>query len=477
MWYSGRRDKPIAYRAKPLACALLMVCAQQIALADSPVQVVGYALKNNLEIASAQAGLEASAFDKSVSITEFLPDLTASANTSWNESSTVNEPGPDIDNQYNQNGYQLTLTQTVLDLGRLFRFSQARQDYSIEQLKFEQTRQQIIAKTFSSYVEVLKLYARLNTTKLEQESSIARLDQIRKNVNAGNTARSALYEAQAKLSSVETSLVDLNNRIAIALKKLQKESGYYARPSFDIEASMAVEPIDATMQSMMQDQLQEKNLEILIAKQSLDKSKSALNEKRSSFAPTISADINYSFTDTNNASANTPPATGESDSTSYRLSINLPLFKGGERFFDIGKAKLLTEKSQIDMDNTSQEALLTLNELVLNINANANSIEHLKVGVQANYQSYRGQKRAYELGTRTLSDVLAAEKLLYDSLRDFMDLKYDYINNLVELQGALGTLELETINAISGNMSPRDPRERRRELQSLLARLNLEVIE
>ena len=164
-------------------------------MADSPVQVVGYALKNNLEIASAQAGLEASAFDKSASITEFFPDLTASANTSWNESSTVNDPGADIDNQYNQNGYQLTLTQTVFDIGRLFRFSQARQDYSIEQLKFEQTRQQIIAKTFSSYVEVLKLYARLDTTKLEQESSVARLDQIRKNVNAGNTARSRQRES------------------------------------------------------------------------------------------------------------------------------------------------------------------------------------------------------------------------------------------------------------------------------------------
>ncbi len=465
MCKAGRLHKRDYLRASIFAFAMLP-CALH---ADSPSQVVEHALLHNLEIASAQASMQASSFDKSISITEFLPEISASANTSWNESNTKNEPGPDIENQYNENGYRLTLTQTLIDLGRLFRFSQANKDYGIERLKYEQTRQDIISKTISSYIEVLKLYARKHTTDLERESSEAQVEQLRKNVEAGNTARSSLYEAQAKLSRVLSSLVDLETRISVALQRLSKDSGYRAWPSFDIQPDMEIRSIDATMESIYLDQLQAQNFDVLIARENLDKRKSSLNEKRSSFAPTVTADINYSFTDTNNASANAPPATGESDSTSYRLSVNLPLFKGGERFFDIGKAKHLTDKSQIDLDNALQDASLELQELVLNINAGANRVEILKTSIVANYESYRGQKRAYELGTRTLSDLLSAEQLLYDSVRDYFDTKYDYVNDLIELRALLGTLSQEVIDTISGKMIERNPRERRSNLEDLLA--------
>ncbi|WP_197474013.1 TolC family protein, partial [Oleiphilus sp. HI0066] len=111
----------------------------QQSYADSLASVVEQAINNNLEIASAQAGLEASEYDKSISLTEFFPSLSASANTTWNESDTEQDPGPDIENEYNEHGYQITLNQRLFDLGRLFRYSQARQEYTIEQLKFEQT--------------------------------------------------------------------------------------------------------------------------------------------------------------------------------------------------------------------------------------------------------------------------------------------------------------------------------------------------
>jgi len=448
--------------------ALLIALSVPAAYADTPTIAVAQALENNLEIASARAGMEASSFDKSISATEFFPDLTASANTTWNESTTEQSPGPDIKNSYNEHGYRLTLSQTLFDLGRLFRFTQARKDYSIEQLKFESTRQKVISNTFSHYIEVLKLYARQKTTRLELASAQARLHQITRNVDAGNTARSSLYEAEAKTNSVQTALIDIDKKIHIALNKLAKESGYRAHPSYDIDPAMPIEPIGAVAQSILEDQLREQNLDILIAKQSLERSKSSLNEKRSKFSPTISADINYAFSDTNDAAAKTPPATGDSDSTSYRLSLTLPLFNGGERFYEIGKVKSLTNKSQIDLDNALQDAHITLQELVLNVNADARSVEMLKSNIIANHKSYAGQKKAYELGTRTLSDVLSAEKLLYDSLRTYFDTLYDYLKNVIEMKSTLGALALSDIDQISRVMRMQDPRTNERDLDTVL---------
>lgn len=442
------------------------------ALADSPSHAVEIALENNFDIASAKVNLEANAYDKYISASEFLPSLSASANTTWNKSTTEQSPDADIKNSYNEHGYRLTLSQKLFDLGRLFRFSQARKTYSIEELRFENTRQKVISTAFTSYIEALKLYARKHTTQLELDSAFARLDQVTKNVNAGNTARSSLFEAQAKASRVHTSLIDIELKLQVALNELAKESGYRVHPSYDIDPAMKIETIDATAQSLFESEMQKQNLDILIARHSLEKSKSELSEKRAGFAPTISADINYAFSDTNNAASKTPPATGDSDSTSYRVTLNLPIFSGGERIFSARKAKLLTNKAQIDLDNEVASAHLALQELVLSINADARSIEMLKASIIANNKSFVGQKKAYDLGTRTLSDVLSAEKLLYDSVRSYFDTLYDYVNNLIEVQALLGALNLDTIKQVNAGMRVRDPKATRFELKELLAAIS-----
>ncbi|MCH2159052.1 MAG: TolC family protein [Oleiphilaceae bacterium] len=439
----------------------------QQSYADSLASVVEQAINNNLEIASAQAGLEASEYDKSISLTEFFPSLSASANTTWNESDTEQDPGPDIENEYNEHGYQITLNQRLFDLGRLFRYSQARQEYTIEQLKFEQTRQEIISSAFNNYLEILQLYTRRLATEHELDSSNALLQQVSKNVEAGNTARSSLYEAQAKVGSVSTLLVDLQKRIDIAIAKLQKDAGYRASPTYDIDPSILIGEIDQATLSIYLNQLRDSNFDILIAYQTLQKSKSSLSETRSKFSPTISADINYSYTDTNNASSTVLPATGDSDNTSYRVTLNLPILIGGERFFEAKKAKHLVQQSQLDFDNTYQQAELDLKQAVLEVNANVKSAILLKQNVQANKESFKGQKRAYELGERTLSDVLSAEKLLFDSLRAFFDTQYNYLKNVVEIQSLLGNLSLKMVANISARMRQYDWRQRP-ELDSLI---------
>ena len=51
----------------------------------------------------------------------------------------------------------------------------------------------------------------------------------------------------------------------------------------------------------------------------------------------------------------------------------------------------------------------------------------------------------FEVGTRTAVDVIAAERVLSQSKRDYARAKYDYIQNSLLLKQAAGTLSQEDL--------------------------------
>jgi outer membrane protein TolC len=448
------RAKASLHRLKACALVCLLLPSAPQAFAVTLLETVQVALSNNLDIASARTSLEISEYDTKISRASYLPTLSASANTAWNEFNTGNTPGPDTENTYNENGYKLSFSQSLIDLGKAYRMSQARQEYSIEKLRLQRTEQQVIADVLDAYIEVLKILASERTTRLELESAEAREKQLQKNYDRGNIAKSSLYEAQAKTFQVKNNLVNSQRDLSIALDALMTIAQQTLNPSFDVDPSQVINMLTREETEAYEQALLAQNLDILIARSTQQKSNSVIREKRSAFAPSLSANINHNVTDSNNSSSNIAPANGDTESTVYSLDLSVPIFSGGENYYQLSKAKSEVRKAQIDLDNAVSTAQKDLAKTIYNINANAESTLNQKRIITANAASYRGLKKAYDTGTRTLSDVLSAEKLLFDSIRTYFSTYYSYLSNLAQLNRLQATLNVETIAEVSASMTP-----------------------
>ena len=55
----------------------------------------------------------------------------------------------------------------------------------------------------------------------------------------------------------------------------------------------------------------------------------------------------------------------------------------------------------------------------------------------------------YEVGTKTALDVLTARQQLIQAQTQFAQAKYGYLNNIVSLRSAAGTLDRATITMIN----------------------------
>ncbi|MGL5499953.1 MAG: TolC family protein, partial [Plesiomonas shigelloides] len=108
-------------------------------------------------------------------------------------------------------------------------------------------------------------------------------------------------------------------------------------------------------------------------------------------------------------------------------------------------------------------------EIQKNVRAAHNNIVASISSIKANEQAVVSAKSAldateagYEVGTRTIVDVLNSTRSLYNTNRQLANARYDYLINTLNLQGAVGVLNENNIlvlNKVLNTPSPIIPEE------------------
>ncbi len=149
----------------------------------------------------------------------------------------------------------------------------------------------------------------------------------------------------------------------------------------------------------------------------------------------------------------TQPQQGDSNSTSVGLNLNVPIFSGGSDYYGYQKSSTAIERTELLYQDSLFTTRNSVNTSVLNINDFSRAISSYENIIRANYASYKGIQRAYQLGTRTITDLLAAESKLFSALRDYESARYDYIIESINLEQIKGMLSVQSIESIMQLMS------------------------
>ncbi|WP_255526668.1 TolC family protein [Photobacterium sp. BZF1] len=446
------------WQSKRSASALVAACTS--VTLGLPVQatdllnVVDVALQRNLSLSSAETNLAATEYELDINRGNFLPSLNVSANTNWNDGSTHKYSGPNDRNSYNNHGVNVTLTQSLFDLGDIYSYGSTQTDIDIEALRTEQTRQQIIREAATAYFEYLKNQAQIRATQAELESSEARLTLISRNIELGNVAGTERYEVLAQKERTADSLRTLRKDQRIILNDLANILQQPLKPDFDLQSSIQFEAISSARQNELNSIMYTSDLSLLIAKQEVNKSRQVLRETGSTFAPSLKGSIGYTYDNTNDASAKIYPDKGVTEETVYTLTLDVPILNGGRDYYRYQQNKVDIDRTEIDLQNSKNLSQQQFDEFIYNINDFSASLTSLTTIIQANYASYIGIQKAHKLGTRTITDLLSAESKLYGSIRNYENARYDYVINLIQLNERIGNLNMATVGKIAEQMSP-----------------------
>ncbi|MUK38700.1 TolC family protein [Aliivibrio fischeri] len=407
--------------------------------------LINEALENNYQIINSKYEVLSSEFDRDISSAFFYPTINASANTTWNDTK-VRSQAPS-DSEYNSYGYRLSVSQTILDMSKIRSYQESGIDLQINKLKHDKLVNDIIIQVVDNYFSYLKYHSQKKATDAQYRSSEARFKQISRNNELGNLPKTDVYEARAQKESTSKKQADIEKRIKLALLQLQSTTQTAIRPSYDVRLNNTYTEIDYYEKSTLEKNLIESNYEITIAKSNLDKSKRALTQSRSDFYPTLSASANYEYTDSNFDSSKT-------DDTTYALTLDIPIINGGSDYYDYQKSKTRINQFASQYDQAINDNQVNFEELIYSINTNVESLSILRTVIFSNYLVYKGNQKAYKLGTKTLTDLLNSESDLYDNIREYHSNQYDYIINMTKLYALFGAIDLVTLEEISNRMEP-----------------------
>ncbi|MBC8948108.1 MULTISPECIES: outer membrane channel protein TolC [Xenorhabdus] len=396
------------------------------------LQIYQQAKETNPELLKAQADRNSVVEKINQARSTLLPQLGLSAEVNYGkgfrDSRNSESHGTDAG---------LQLTQTIFDMAKWNRLSQAEKDAGIEDIKFQAAQQQLILNTAQAYFDVLNKIDTLTFTEAQKASLYRQLDQTTQRFNVGLVAITDVQNARAQYDSILATEVSDRNNLENALEKLRMITGAY----YPQLAALNIDQFKTKQPELADKVLKEaetRNLNLLSARLMQDLRREQIKEMQTGYMPTVNLSAGTSIS--NNHIRGNKRADEYRGGNSVKLSLNLPLFSGGATYSQVEQAKYNFVSASQDLENTYRKVTQEVHSSTNNIAAAISSVEANKQAVLSAQSSLDSMEAGYQVGTRTIVDVLDSTTKLYRAKQDLSKARYDYLLSLLQNKQARGVL-------------------------------------
>lgn len=430
----------------PLLIGLSLAGFSTMSQAENLLQVYKQARDSNPDLRKAAADRDA-AYEKINEVrSPLLPQLGLSAGYTHANGFRDASNSPDS----NATSGSLKLTQTIFDMSKWRALTLQEKAAGIQDVTFQTSEQQLILNTATAYFNVLRAIDSLSYTEAQKQSVYRQLDQTTQRFNVGLVAITDVQNARASYDTVLAAEVAARNNLDNALESLRQITGVY----YPELASLNAERLKTQRPDAVNNLLKEaekRNLSLLSARLSQDLAREQIKSAETGYMPTVDLTASSSITNTR-YSGGTPSSqqvNNDSGQNQIGVQFSLPLYSGGATNSAVKQAQYNFVGASELLESAHRNMVQTLRSSFNNISASISSINAYQQVVISNQSSLDAMEAGYQVGTRTILDVLTATTNLYQSKQQLADARYNYLINQLNIKSALGTLNMNDLMALN----------------------------
>ncbi len=399
-----------------------------------------------------------------ISVAAILPNINLTANPSVQrigyagsnyQSVTEASSASIFPRNLTQRGYtmNLNLTQTVFNFAQ---FSTVAQQVSLSKgadATLNAALQNLMIRVASAYFAVLKDEDNLSYAEASKLAYAEQLDQINQQYKVGLKTITDVYTAQASYDSAVATYIAAQTTLANDRENLRVITGvYYPRLSSLSDDFPLVRPNPANVEEWVKKAL-EQNWSIKASRYSLNAAKQVIRVEEAGHLPTINVQTTFSRQLTDNIDKYTTFSVrngpGTTSDRSLALNLNFPIFSGGGVVAQTNQAVYNYRVAQQQLEETTRTTVNTTRQSYLSIVAGISQITADKQAIKSSISSLQGLEASYRVGTETLVDVLNQQQKVYQAQTQYATDRYAFVNNLLALKQAAGTLSFDDLRAIN----------------------------
>lgn len=424
----------------PLFIGMALGSFSSLAAADDLAQVYNQAKENDPQLLRAAATKDAAFEAVNSSQSSLLPqiDLTAGYNILRSDNDTRDNDRLTAGINLSQELYQQS-SWVSLDIAEKSA-RQADSAYAAEQ-------QGVILRVAQAYFDVLRANDNLEFVRAEKAAVARQLEQTKQRFDVGLSAITDVHDAQAQYDSVLANEVLTENQLVNSYEDLRVITGQgHTHLSVLDTKRFSASPSEQSSDSLIEE-AQEKNLSLLAARISADAAKDNISLASSGHMPSLTFDAGYNYTD----QSGTKNGFNDDSYGDINAGINLyiPLYTGGNTSSLTSQAEFQYVAASQELEATYRDVTKNVRAFNNNINASIGALKAYEQTVISAQSALEATEAGFDVGTRTIVDVLDSTRRLYDANRNLANARYDYIISVLQLKQAVGTLSEQDIMDIN----------------------------
>lgn len=407
----------------------------------------------------AEAKRNATLKNKPIGLSRLLPSVSLYGD--FRQYHTITGKSPitaqaNTDNKYWFAYYNLRLTQPLFHYDSWVQFWQADHQISQVQAELEAEYQNLAVRVAKAYFEVLFAEENVEFTQVELRSLELQMIQVKERLAVGFATVVDQDEVQARYDKVTADLILADQQLNDAREALREIIGNVDIALVRVPDELPLlkpEPADV---EVWRKTAQQSNLKIIAATSQAEVAKENIDLNFAGHLPTLDLVAVKGQYDNNR------PNGVAYDEANIGVALNLPIYSGGGVNARTEQARDAYEQALHEVDRQRRAAERQVKDAFRGVLAAMGRVEALKTALKSGQSAMDASQMGYQVGTRTVVDVLIEQSRFFGIRKDYAKSRYDYLLNGLLLKQAAGTLtgaDIADVNRLilKGRANPAPP--------------------
>ncbi len=407
------------------------------------------AVQNDPQIMQAKARYDIARESENIAFSSLLPQVNFTAGYTMADNESLTATGI-VDTDSDTFTYGVGLSQTIFSMGTWYSLDASEKRALEAQANYDIAQQTLISRVSNAYFDVLKAQDNLEFVVAEKKAIERQLEQTKQRFNVGLTAITDVHEAQANFDSAVAQEIRSRNDIEIAKEALREITGKY----YDSFSGINTTRFDAAQPSPMDikswvTKAENNNLELKASELGVEAAKFDIKQAEAGHYPTVDLTASLSRSDSEGTGVEGSFNNPTLDSSSVGINLTVPLYSGGATSAAVRQAQANYVVASENMELTHRSAVRQVRSSYADVVALVSTVKALEQSVISAESALKATQAGFEVGTRTIVDVLNSTRNLYSAKSNLSNTRYDYILATLALKQASGSLNAADVRGVN----------------------------
>lgn len=421
---------------RTLIASLLVACSQSL-FADNLLEVYETALQKDPVLREAAARLESQREAKPLALSQLLPQVGISGNTSYKYNDFKHAPSQD----YSFNDLSVGVNQPIYRRDRFIRLEQADWQVELANAQYRAQEQDLMLRVATAYFNVLSAQEALTFVQADKKAIARQLEQAKQRFEVGLIAITGVHEAQARYDQAVTNEIVAANDLDSKWEDLRQILGMKPETLADLKKEIPLEPpMPADIDEWSRMGLLN-SPDVKVASDATQIAQREIEVQRSGHYPTL--DLYGSYGTAN--SSRDDAIFDDVNNGTVGLALNIPIYQGGGVEAATRQARADLIAAQERLDQARREVDKQVRNAYRALQASISAVKSLKAGIVSAKSALDATTAGFDVGTRTMVDVLNAQRDYYRAQGDHAKARYVYMTAALALKRAAGVLSRDDL--------------------------------